>query len=148
MAELSQGAKEALLAATTVEEAMAALATDGIEATAEEATRALEEARKRTDATDVELSEGELAAVAGGLTKPIRSGRDAAREGCASTVERWSWCWTNDDCAIWDVVYSRMPTPGRRECVCGGTLYVTFGMDYIECDRCDRLYYLDYTLKQ
>ena len=32
--------------------------------------------------------------------------RDWLKDGCAATCDRDSWCWSNDQCAVWDVTYN------------------------------------------
>ena len=55
--------------------------------------------RHRSKESD-KLDMGELDAVSGGA-------RDWPTEGCAATCEESSWCWSNDACTIFDVVYDR-----------------------------------------
>ena len=45
------------------------------------------------------LDLGELDAVSGGAD------RDWQKEGCAATAEPASWCWSNDQCLVFDVTY-------------------------------------------
>ncbi len=46
-----------------------------------------------------ELSADEMDAVNGGYD------RERAKDGCAATYERDSWCWTNDYCFQVEVIY-------------------------------------------
>ncbi len=95
--ELSEKAREALLSAASAQDVAATLAAEGIDADDEMARRIWREACARRG--EDELSVDELAAVGGGTR------RDFGRDGCAATVESGSWCWSNDSCHSWDVVY-------------------------------------------
>ena len=142
MAELSEKVREALMAATTAQEAATALAAGGIEATEEEAQKALAEVKARTKVEDEELSADELAAVAGG------SDRDWLTQGCAATVEPGSWCWSNDECYAASVTYDNPPT--RVKCPnCGGQLYMLnhnkfFATRKKKCAKCGAEFYHGY----
>ncbi len=138
MADLSKKVQEALLAATTAEEATAALAEDGIQLSEAEAEKALNEARTRAARAnagegDAELSPDELAAVAGG------GDLDWLTQGCAATVEPGSWCWSDDACSVADVTYDNAPAKGQCK-ECGGTLYYEgpswASYRYSRCRRC------------
>lgn len=82
--------------------------------------------------TEGELSEDELETVTGGR-------RDWLTDGCASTVEPGSSCWSNDACRLFDETYFHKP---YQYCsVCGqGILYKynfdELDNDYYRCNNC------------
>ena len=63
-----------------------------------DAERIYQEIEKRHSLKAEKLDLGELDAISGGY-------RDWVKEGCAATCEVGSWCWSNDHCAICEVVY-------------------------------------------
>ena len=60
------------------------------------------EIEKHRSGQSEKLDLNELDSVAGGAD------RDWVKEGCASTVEIGSWCWSNDHCVIFDVTYDNL----------------------------------------
>ena len=62
--------------------------------------RAWEEVENHRSGSAEKLDLQELDAVSGGAD------RDWVKDGCAATCEVGSWCWSNDQCQIWDVTYS------------------------------------------
>ena len=60
------------------------------------------EIEKHRSSASEKLDLDELDAVSGGAD------RDWVKEGCASTVEIGSWCWSNDHCVIFDVTYDNL----------------------------------------
>ena len=65
-----------------------------------QAERIWEELERHRSNKSERLDLDELDAVSGG------SHRDWKREGCAATCEPSSWCWSNDQCLTFEVVYS------------------------------------------
>ena len=61
--------------------------------------RAYEEIQKHHSSKNEKLDLSELDAVSGGAD------RDWQKEGCAATAEPASWCWSNDQCLVFDVTY-------------------------------------------
>ena len=98
MNNLTNERKEKLLAAKSVEEIAALLKAAGEDGAAAE--RIWEELCARRG--EKELSLDELEAVSGGA-------RNWATEGCASTVEPGSWCWSEDQCAVVVEFYDNAP---------------------------------------
>ena len=66
-----------------------------------DADRVWQEIERHRSQANERLDLNELSAVSGG------AGRDWPTEGCAATCEESSWCWSNDACSIFDVVYDR-----------------------------------------
>ena len=90
-----------LLEAQSAQEARDILAAAGQELTEEEAERLWQEVEHHRVDYARELSDDELDAVAGGSSL-----RDYKKDGCAATVNlKTSWCWSNDACAFFDVIY-------------------------------------------
>ena len=125
--KLSAKGRKALLAATTADEAAAALSAEGVEATAEDAERVLAEVRAHAKGAEGELSADELAAITGGAD------RDWITDGCAYTTEVHKYCIANDACTLLWVTYEHRPYGYCN--YCGG---VTFncGSFQMECTRC------------
>lgn len=57
------------------------------------------EIEKHSSTQSEKLDLDELEAVSGGAD------RDWKKDGCAATSEPNGWCWSNDQCLIWDVTY-------------------------------------------
>ena len=128
--EISKELKEKLLKANSEEEVNAIL---GDQATEEEITRTWQEIEHHRPAEGLEaVDDDELDAVSGGAD------RDWLTQGCAATVEYDSWCWSDDECTVFDVIYDNneacpkggghewmsftaglIPTPHRRCVKCG-----------------------------
>ena len=66
-----------------------------------DAERVYQEIQRHRSMQSERLDLNELDAVNGGAA------RDWPTEGCAATCEESSWCWSNDACSIFDVVYDR-----------------------------------------
>ena len=62
-------------------------------------TRVWQELENHRSVKAEKLDLNELDAVSGGAD------RDWQKEGCAATAEPASWCWSNDQCIVWDVTY-------------------------------------------
>ena len=63
------------------------------------AERAWQEIENHRSNMSERLDLGELDAVSGGAD------RDWKTDGCAATCEWQSWCWSNDNCIMFDVTY-------------------------------------------
>lgn len=63
------------------------------------AERVWKESERRRSSMSEKLDVNELDAVSGGTN------RDWKKDGCAATCEEGSWCWSNDKCEIFGVVY-------------------------------------------
>ena len=107
------------------EQVLELLKEEGCEISQEGAERIFQEI---THLRERELSLDELEAVAGGAD------RDWLDQGCAATVEPGSWCWSNDNCVVWDVTYDHAPT--EKTCQeCGGMMYYA-DMNLFKCIVC------------
>ena len=61
----------------------------------------------KKDILNKELSDEELKAVNGGGAKGSGACNGAYyEESCDATMEKGSWCWSNDYCAAWDSTYT------------------------------------------
>lgn len=119
--------KGRLLKAESAEEVAQMLREGGYEFSPEDARCVYEKAVARRS-NEEEFSLEELEAVAGGV-------RDYYTEGCAATVEAGSWCWSNDRCGTWDVVYNVYPID--RTCkACGGGMLFVNRYDCYKCSKC------------
>ena len=109
-----------LMKAQSLEEVTELLKEDGQDGT--QAEQIWTELTHKRQADGKELSLDELEAVSGGYD------RDWATEGCAATVRPGTPCWSNDNCNIWDVVYTHYPS--RFKCAkCGTYLYSNFDFE-------------------
>lgn len=93
--------KSRLFKAQSADQVMEIIRESGQEITAEDADHLFQEISRFKEGS--EFSEDELEAVTGGVD------RDWEKDGCAATVEPDSWCWSDDACAKWDVVYENNP---------------------------------------
>ena len=92
---LGDNLKEKLNEAQSLDE-VSDLLSDCPDLDPERVWREVEEHRSnRSEKLDIE----ELDAVSGGAD------RDWQKEGCAATCEPASWCWSNDQCLVFDVTY-------------------------------------------
>ena len=66
-----------------------------------DAERVWKEIERRRSSMSEKLDVDELDAVSGGTN------RDWKKDGCSATCEEGSWCWSNDKCEIFDVIYSK-----------------------------------------
>ena len=113
MADMTRELKVKLLAAKNVEEVAALLKDAGAGETRAEQLWAEIEHKRETNGKELDLEELEV----------ISGGRNWKDYGCAATVEPndKSWCWTNDQCYLWDVIYHQGPI--NIKCPrCGGYL--------------------------
>ena len=93
--------KSRLFKAQSAGQVMEIIKKSGQEITAEDADHLFQEISRLKECS--EFSDDELEAVSGGVD------RDWQNDGCAATVEPDSWCWSDDACAICDVVYENNP---------------------------------------
>ena len=100
MINMTTELKEKILVAKSVEEIAALLKEAGIDETQAERLWAEVEHKRKADGENLSLDE--LEAVSGGA-------RDWAKDGCASTVEPGSWCWSNDQCKAVEEFYDNAP---------------------------------------
>ena len=95
---ISSETKQKLKAAETLEEVKELLKDEpGLDP-----VRVYEEVNKHRSLDAEKLDLEELDAIAGGAD------RDWVKDGCASTVEVGSWCWSNDHCVFFDVTYDNL----------------------------------------
>ena len=93
---LGKELKDQLSQANGLEEVKGILGKDS-EIDAERAWKEIENHRSgRNERLDLD----ELDAVSGGAD------RDWQKDGCAATCDWQSWCWSNDNCIVFDVTYS------------------------------------------
>ena len=111
MAEYSRELIEKLKEAQSLEEVEELLKAAGEDASAEQVWSDIVNRRE-----EQELSIDELEAVAGGAD------RDWLTDGCDSTVEAGSNCWSSDYCVLKSVTYKHAPY-GRACPRCGGQTY-------------------------
>ena len=65
-----------------------------------DAERVWQEIENRRSLGSEKLDLDELDSVSGGAD------RDWEKDGCAATCDWQSWCWSNDNCIVFDVTYS------------------------------------------
>ena len=96
--------KARLLKAGSEEEVKVLL---GGQASKEEVSRVWQEVQHHRPAEDLEaVDDNELEAVSGGEL------RNYGETGCAASVEEGSWCWSDDWCVDFDVLYENFdPCP-------------------------------------
>lgn len=91
---------EKLLAAKSVEEMKELLKESGQDEAA--AARIWDELSRKREEAGRMLSSEEMETISGGR-------RDFAAKGCCATVEPGSYCWSNDACGVFDVIYDNKP---------------------------------------
>ena len=123
---LSDEQKNRLLQARSAEEVAALLREAGVDV--QLAERLWAELTHKLEADSEELSPDELEAVSGGAD------RDWLKDGCAATVEPYSWCKSNDACFIVDVVYAHQPVGICP--YCGGYQYSRPSVAEYVCAKC------------
>ncbi|MDO5326250.1 MAG: hypothetical protein Q4G00_05935 [Clostridia bacterium] len=96
--ENKQELREKLLSAKDIEEVRAILSPETAEEEIKQVWREIEAHRPAEGLEAVD--DDELEAVSGGAD------RDWEKEGCSATVEKGSWCGSDDDCIWWDVTYT------------------------------------------
>ena len=132
---LSDEALRARLADKDPSQAAAVAAELGYAVTAEELLAAKKQLCTQSSTEVVELDLEDMDRAAGGS-------RDWATQGCASTVEAGSACWSNDYCILLDVTYTHAPS--YNKCPnCGNTMYfdrkiadVVDAREYYKCPNC------------
>ena len=122
--------KKMTLAAASAEEIVEIVKAAGEEITAEEAEHIFKKAQEKK--ADKEFSPDELDAVSGGAD------RDWAVDDCAATVERGSWCGSNDKCIHFEVTYEHLPC---GDCpYCDGIVYEYSSFEGVyKCKKCGRI---------
>lgn len=126
---INEELRKEMLNAKSAEQVKKILTANGYALSEKETERIFEEVAHRKNE---ELSPDELEAVSGGAD------RDWLTEGCAATVEPGSWCWSNDLCKFFDVVYEHAPYDYPCD-LCGGEMYLVntynYGWNY-RCRKC------------
>lgn len=128
MTILTNELKAKLLAARSAREAAALLRDAGVDAPLAE--RLWTELKHKREADGKELSLDELGSVSGGFD------RDWLKEGCAATVEPYSWCGSDDACLMRDVVYAHQPVGTCS--YCGGYQYSRPSLSEYVCSKCGK----------
>lgn len=95
-----------LMGAESIQQVRDILSRNGQELAEEEVDRIWQEIDKHRVDYSREMSSDEFESVAGGS-------RDHTAEGCAATCEMTSWCWSNDYCVLFSVIYSNWPERTR-----------------------------------
>ena len=123
-----------LIRAGNMEEVRAILGPNAKKAEIDRAWREIEAHRPAEGLETVD--DDELAAVSGGAD------RDWIEDGCAATVEKGSWCGSDDFCIWFDVTYSNYdpcPKGGNHEWKEKRKSVLNLAQYYRQCKKCGEI---------
>ena len=128
---ISEELRAELIKAQSAGQVMEIIKKSGQEITAEDADHLFQEISRLKECS--EFSDDELEAVSGGAD------RDWQNDGCAATVEPDSWCWSDDACAKWDVVYENNPRSICPKCGAYMTKQIVGVYAKYTCTKCGEI---------